>query len=333
MRASPVEIDWHTGLSIYSSESYLKTVSKEYGWIGGIENSGTLRCVLPYCVMRRSMFRLIRFTCETIVLAGEMGVEDERDFLDHVVEYFRSAGADLIIPATFNSLFRTYPDGSLAAPYGSHVIDLSQPEETLWNNLHQKHRNVIRNAIKKGLKIQNGIEHVDTANTLVRDSFRRSTKGFLNTLRLRIRMDDKSIKRQALGLGDHVKIFIAEYEGVIQGCAVIPFSSYCAYYMHGGSIAEPLTGAMNLLQWEAMRFFRELGVRYYNFVGARIDPEPGSKQAGLSMFKQRFGGELKRGYMWKYSFHPLKSAAYSLAVRLLRGGDIVDQERHKLKNV
>ena len=65
--------------------------------------------------------------------------------------------------------------------------------------------------------------------------------------------------------------------------------------MHGGSISKPLAGAMNLLQWEAMCFFRKLGVRYYNFVGTRIDPEPGSKQEGLSMFKQRFGGELKRG--------------------------------------
>ena len=48
------------------------------------------------------------------------------------------------------------------------------------------------------------------------------------------------------------------------------------------------------------------------------------------MFKERFGGQLFQGYMWKYSLRPLQYAAYSLAVRLLRGGDIVDAERHKL---
>lgn len=48
------------------------------------------------------------------------------------------------------------------------------------------------------------------------------------------------------------------------------------------------------------------------------------------MFKQRFGGQLVQGYMWKYSLHPLKFAVYSLAVRLLRSGDIVDYERRKL---
>lgn len=320
-------------MPIYSSESYLKTLSDEYGWIGGIKNSGKLCCVLPYCIIRMSIFRLVRFTSETIVIAGEMSVEEEKDFLNSVAGYFRSIGADLIIPGTFSSLFRTYPDGAVAAPYGSYIVDLARSEETLWNKVHPKHRNKIRNAIKKGVKIQEDNEHVNTACRLVQDSFRRSTKGVLNTLRLRIRMKDNSIKREMVGLGDNAKIFVAECEGIIQGCVVIHFSDYCAYYMHGGSIDEPITGATNLLQWEAMCFFRKLGIRYYNFVGTRINPEPGSKQEGLSMFKQRFGGELKRGYMWKYSFHPLKNYLYSIAAKGRSGGDIVDQERHKLGNV
>jgi hypothetical protein len=41
---------------------------------------------------------------------------------------------------------------------------------------------------------------------------------------------------------------------------------------------------------------------------------------------------LVEGYIWKYPIRPLKYAVYSLAVRFLRGGDIVDQEKHKLNN-
>ena len=55
-------------------------------------------------------------------------------------------GADVVIPATTNTIFRTYPDGATAAPYGSYVVDLTQTEEALWNKVHSKHRNVIRNA-------------------------------------------------------------------------------------------------------------------------------------------------------------------------------------------
>jgi hypothetical protein len=43
-------------------------------------------------------------------------------------------------------------------------------------------------------------------------------------------------------------------------CAVITFSEYSAYYIHGGSIPGPVTDALNLLHWEAMRLFRELGL-------------------------------------------------------------------------
>jgi lipid II:glycine glycyltransferase (peptidoglycan interpeptide bridge formation enzyme) len=238
-----------------------------------------------------------------------------------VVEYFRARGADLIIPGATNAIFRSYPDGATAAPYGTHIIDLTQSEETLWQNVHSKHKNVIRNAGKKGVRVLCGLEHTRAAYELVRETFKRSSMSF---------MDWKSFEKMVLGLGEHVRVFVAEHEGAIQGCAVIPFSQYGAYYVYGGTAAEPLTGASNLLQWEAIRFFRSAGVQRYDFCGARIDPEKGSKQAGLIMYKERFGPSLLTGYIWKQTLSPVKSSVYSLAIRFLRGGDIVDAEHHKL---
>lgn len=324
MRAIPVEINWNSELSVYASEQYLKAVSDEYGWIGGTDPSGKFRCILPYTIIRKAMVRMVRFRVETIPMGEELTAQEEKTFLNSVIEYFRSIGADIIIPATTNTIFRTYPDGAVAAPYGTHIIDLSQPEDTLWDKLHSKHRNVIRNAKKKGVQVLNGIEHADTAYRLVRDTFKRSALPF---------MGYDAFMRMVLGLGQNVKVFIADYQGSIQGCAVIPFSNHSAYYVYGGSIPEPLTGAMNLLQWEAIRQFHDLGVRRYDFCGVRINPEKGSKQAGLMMFKERFGPQLFQGYMWKCSLNPLKSAVYSVAIRLLRKGDIVDAERHKLSNL
>jgi len=212
----------------YTSKTYVnERLGLWIGWVGGIDNSERLGCILPYTVIRKGkIFRMVRFQVETIYLGQEFGVEEEKSFLNRIIKYFRSTGIDVIIPG-----------------------------------------------------------------------------------------------------------ILAEYEEVAQGCAVIPFSSYSGYYMDGGSISKPLSGAMNLLQWEGMCFFRKLGVRYYKFVGTRIDPEPGSKQEGLSMFKQRFSGELRRGYIWKYSFHPSKNYLYSIGTRTQSGGDIVDREKHKLGNV
>jgi hypothetical protein len=333
MKAERVEINWNSDLSVYASESFLRWVSNDYGWIGGIEDSGKVVCILPYSVIQKSLFRLVRFPVQTIPLERELAIEEEREFLNSTVEFFRSTGADLIIPATFNTVFRTYPDGAMVAPFGSYILDLRQPEETLWGNLHSKHRNVIRNAMKKGVKILGGMEHLETAYGLVRDSFMRSANGFMARMRTGFRLDYDAFKRQVLGLGENVKVFLAEFDGVAQGCAVVPFSQHSAYYMHGGSIPNPLTGATNLLQWEAIRQFRDLGVHRYDFFGARVDPEKGSKIEGIMKFKERFGGQFIKGYMWKYSFSPIKYFLYSKAVQVRSRGDVVDQEHHKLEPI
>ncbi|MBN1577303.1 MAG: peptidoglycan bridge formation glycyltransferase FemA/FemB family protein [Chitinispirillaceae bacterium] len=327
LKASPIKIAWNADLPIYASESFLKTVSNEYGWLGGIGESGKEVCVLPYAVISKAIFRLVRFTTETIWLNEEAGIEEEREFLNSVVDYFTTINADLIIPPTFTSLFRTYPEGAIAVPYGSYIVELSQSEETLWKNLHQKHRNVIRNALSKGVVVREGMEYLDTAYCLVRDSFRRSAKGFVPVLRQLIRNDAASFRNQQLGIRDNVKVFAADFNGIIQSCAVIHYSNHTAYYMHGGSIDRPQTGSNNLLQWESMRYFHGNGTRFYNFVGARINPKPGSKQEGIKNYKKRFGGRFTQGYMWKYPIRRLKYALYTMAAQMRSGGDVVDQER------
>ncbi len=322
--AKPIEFEWHSGISIYACESFMKNVGDEYGWLGGFDESGTLRCLLPYTIINRTLIRMVRFRVETIPLGGGIDGDEEKSFLNSVVEHFRSNGAHMIVPATNNTIFRTCPDGAVAAPYGTYVINLDQTEENLWLNLHSKHRNVVRNAIKSGVEIKSGSEYTDVAYNLVRDTLKRTKLGF---------MKYEAFKRYIVSFGINIRIYVAYYKGSLQGCAIIPFSDYSAYYVYGGSVPAPLTGAINLLHWEAIRQFRDLGVKRYDFVGVRINPKKGSKQEGLMKFKQRFGGKLIFGYMWKYSIDKVRYKVYSIAIRLLRGGDIVDLERHKLNDV
>lgn len=322
LEARAVPINWHPGLSIYASESSLKTAGDEYGWLGGFDGAEKLRCVLPYTIIRRTVLRLVRFRAATIRIGEELSLEEEKSFLNSVVEHFRLHGASMIIPAPANVIFRVYPDGATAAPYGSYIVDLTQPEEALWNKIHSKHRNVIRNATKKGIEVQTGLEHLDDAYELIRDTLKRSRLGF---------MSRDEFRQMVAGFGENIQIIIARYEGCVQGCAVLPFSQYGAYYVYGGSVASPITGAMNLLHWEAIKLFKGLGAERYDFFGVRINPEKGSKQHGLMAFKERFGGGLLEGYMWKYPLKTLPCLAYSIGIRALRGGDIVDQEKHNLQ--
>jgi hypothetical protein len=324
IEAIRVPIDWHPGLSIYASEPFLRSVGDEYGWIGGVDSSQKLRCILPYTIIKKAFFRMARFRVETILLDDGLDVEMEKSFLNSAIDCLRSLGADMIIPASNNTIFRTYPDGAVAAPYGSFVVDLRPDEEVLWRNVHPKHRNKIRIASKACVEVKTGLDYLERSYELLKETLERSSLGFLRYA---------SFKRLVLGLSDNVELFVAKHDGVVQGCAVVFFSDHAAYYVYGGSIAKPQTGAMNLLHWEIMLHFRKAGVRYYDFVGVRVDPEEESKQHGLMMFKQRFGGRLVKGYMWKYCFNRFKFEFYCHAVRLLRGGDIVDLEHHKLRDM
>ena len=323
IRAKPVGIDWHPGLSIFASEAFLKAVGDEYGWLGGIDDAGRLRCVLPYTVVRKGIFRIVRFRVATIPLEEGIQLEEEKSFLNSVVAHFRSLGLDVIIPATTNTIFRTYPDGADAAPYGTYIVDLTQPEETLWRNISRSTRHNINTARKEGVRIRSGFEHLDASYPLVRETLKRSNLPF---------MSYDAFKRYALGLGENGKLMIAEHGGVIQSCDLFAFSKNCAYAIYGGNLARQQQGANKLILWEAICWFRQLGIPRFDLVGARINPDKGSKQEAINLFKERFGASLTQGYMWKYPLRPLRALAYTLAARWLKGGDIVDQERHKMQD-
>lgn len=323
MKAKPIPINWHAGLPIFASESFLKAVGDEYGWLGGFDDTDSLRCILPFTIIRKVIFRMVRFRVETIQVGQGFSIEEERAFLNSVIEYFRAKGADMIIPATTNTIFRTFPDGADAAPYGSYIIDLTKSEEEIWRNIDRIMRQNIKSAIKNGVTIRDGSDDLEAAHKLIVETFQRSKLPF---------MGYREFINFIRGLGNNSKILIADCNGIPQSYAVFGYSDYCAYAIYAGNIDNQQQGANKLLYWEAIRLFKGLGIQRYDFVGARINPEKGSKQDAINALKRRFGSKLKQGYIWKYSIKPLQYKLYCIAAKWRSGGDIVDAERHKMND-
>jgi len=322
INVEPIKIQWDASLPIFAKEEFLRAVGDECGWLGGVDQSGSLRCVLPYTILRRAGLRMVRFRNEPIPRGDGLDVHEETIFLNSVVQHFRDTRADVIVPASNNAIFRTYPDGAEAAPYGTYAIDLQQPEHVLWANMSSKTRQHVRGALKSGIVIREGAEFLEPAYDLIRETFRRSKTPF---------MDRTAFERFVRGLGEHAKLLRAEHHGVVQSYCLFAFSSPCAYAIYAGNLLQQ-HGANELLEWEAIRLFRALGVRKFDYYGARISPQKGSKQDGINVHKIRMGAKLFEGYMWKYSIRPWRAWLYSVSVRMLRGGDIVGQEAHKLKD-
>lgn len=324
LKAVPVPIQWHPDLPIFACEAFLNTIGNEYGWLSGIDNAGNQRCILPYVVVQRIGFRMIRFPVETIPVSQPLDVQEEESFLNSSISHFRFYRADLVLPPANTALFRAYPNGAVSAPYGTVVNDLTLPEDLLYRAISRNHRRGIRAAQEAGVEIKTGMEYLEVAHAIISATLRKGGIRFKSL---------EEFRSTISALGENVKIFVATHNNSIQGCHVDAFSRHTGYAWYGGMVEEPVLGSMPLLTWESMKQFKALRVQRFNFSGARVNPEKGSKQDGIRNFKLSFGGSLVHGWTWKCAIDPLKYRAYCAGVRCLRGGDIVDIERSRLASL
>jgi len=73
---------------------------------------------------------------------------------------------------------------------------------------------------------------------------------------------------------------------------------------------------------------KESGVNKYDLVGVRIGNNDPALE-GVFRFKKGFGGELKKGFLWKTDINPLKAKMYDLLIKIKHPNnkykDIIDQ--------
>lgn len=324
LRASAVPIVWQPALPIVASDAFLSAAGDEYGWIGGSDEHGVVHCILPYTVTRKMGMRMVRFRHETLALQAPLSIEEERTFLNSVVEHLRLKRMDLIAPAANTALFRAFPDGAASAPYGTIIKDLTLSQDELLAEMDAGCRKNIRRAARAGVEVTTGAQYLRSAYEMTRETMARSGAKLKSW---------PELEGLFSALGQYGCVFVARHQGSIQASLLCAFSPHSAYTLYGGTAASPVQGAMHLLHWEVMRHFRSLGVARFNFTGVRINPTAGSKQEGILTFKMRFGGTLSQGCTWKYSLAPWKFKAYSMAMQLLSGGDVVDIESRKLQPV
>lgn len=309
-------------LPVLATEAFLSLKSYDYGYV--ISDN----FLLPfYCTTKVGIKRAF-FTTATIALTTETSIDDEKRFLSEAITACRKHAIAMIDVPMVNALFNTYPDKAISAEFGSYIVDLGVDEETLLKNLHSKHRNVVKKAQKDGVVIKTSHEYKDICLSLIADTYQRQHKPF---------NEHAYITRMTERLNENISFYIAEKEGIIQGCAVFLWNKeHSCNYLFGGSIPRPSTGSLNLLQYQAMLDMKQNGVKTYDFFGARVQPEKNSKLEGIQRFKSRFGAELKTGYLWKYDINPGKARMFRLLMKIrliLKGksykGDIIDQERKR----
>ena len=278
--------------------------------------------------VKKYFFRSLQLPTEPYVWSAE---SINLSFLDDIVVCCQKSPirVDWVGPCSVTALFSYAPKCSISIPFGSYILDLGRTEDSLWDGLHSKHRNVVRRAQKNNVIIKyGGLELLDDYLQVEKMTWERSN----------MKLSLEKVYRDLFEkFPSSTVIFVAYYEGVIQGGAIFVFNSAMAYYLYGASRNSPVTGAMNLLQWEAINYFKNQGVKKYSFVGCRINEDPESKYHGIQEFKKRFGGTLFVGRMFKVILNSKKYRLYGWLKKIKNHGhpvlDIIDQEIDKWNGI
>lgn len=252
--------------------------------------------ILIVSIRKKYLFKYASIPSECF--AFENSDDDELQiFLDDSMTLLkRKYKLQWVGPTENQALFSMKPQGSISIPFGSHIIDLTLDTDQLWSNLHSKHRNVIRKGQKDGLEIKvgNSPELMDIYIQLDKETWARSN----------IKSNTKELVERMLNFArNNTVIYLVYKDGIPQGGAVFFWNACRSYYLFGASIDKPYTGSMNLLHWQAILDMKQRGVREYSFVGCRINEDVDSKSHTIQRFKERFGGPVRQGYMFKYIFN------------------------------
>jgi hypothetical protein len=312
------------------SPDYLSAVAKKrFGRAGifAIDVRGAC-CLVPAVLFKRKFLKVVTLLAPpSDYTGGKLPPGQELEALHTLADHLRRSGLAHRITQPSNwSLFQIAPKGGIAVPFGSYVLSLTVGIEVIWQNLHQKHRNVIRRAEREGVAIAHGPSQLAPFLALYNATMHRNDMSH----------ESQSFFEDLLQSDDFNVFCGVAYVGQRPVAALFaPYNSYGAYYLFGGTSEKIGTnGANNLLHFEAIRNFVGQGAQFYDFVGARIGDVPDKRLEGIQRFKSRFGAALHQGILWKQDLSMMNCIAYDAlsalrnrAKKRVRAMDIIDQER------
>ena len=289
-------------LPVIATEGMLRSRSDDWGWFV------TRNYLLPFYIDKKFIFRRLVFTSEPLKREDSLTLDDEKAFLNEVVDYCKThLKIDFIAKAQITAVFQSFPDDADIVPWGTMVVDLTKSEEELFNGFERKCRNIIRRSIKLGTTVEE-TDDLDLVYETVRNTLKRQKNSNLAPRSFFI-----NLKKN---LNNNIKYYIAKNNGKMQGVGVILFDNNKGYAYYAGSSERPVPGSINLMHYEIMKDLMKKGIKEYDFVGVRTNVQQDTKHAAIRRFKERFNPKLIEGYAFRVIIKPFKFALYNVAVKL-----------------
>ena len=183
------------------------------------------------------------------------------------------------------------------------LVDLSEDEDIIWKGISKRTREYIRRAEATGVVVELGGDErsLDSYYELHLQTYRR-TGVVPHPIEY-----FKTIWERFVPEG-HSRILLAVIDGKVEaGLNVAVYKGAGCYWTGASSPAGQTFRANHFLQWQAMRWLKSSGARWYETGEAHFGTAA-NKYRGISNFKQKFGGMLVPFYKGRL---PLDSSARS----------------------
>ena len=177
------------------------------------------------------------------------------------------------------------------------LLDLTQSEEDLLKNMHQKTRYNIRVAEKHGVSIieDNSDEAFEeylrlTQETTKRQGFFAHTEKYHRLMWETLRSNQEKSSNEILT----AHLFLAKYKNETLAAWILFIFKDTLYYPYGSSSSKfRETMASNLMMWEVIKFGKKLGLKKFDMWGAlSSEPSKNDPWYGFHRFKEGYGPKL-----------------------------------------
>lgn len=192
-------------------------------------------------------------------------------------------------------------------------IDLKKSVDELWNNVDKDGRWGVNRARKENLTISFSENSDDEIN------FYELYKQTIISNRL-IPKDYSELKK------DIDKLFLCKKEGkIIAGAAIKIQDKKTILFLNASNPEFLKYQPNNLLYWEIIRWSKENGFAIFDLGGYQLNTEKGSKLYEINKFKLRWGGEIRKYYI--YDENPF----YILGRKIIRNFPRIKKIREGIK--
>ncbi len=167
------------------------------------------------------------------------------------------------------------------------VLPINRAEEEILSQMRKTTRYLVRKGLREGLYIEKRTDEAAIEDfwpiymkTAAREKFTPFSKQYIA---------DEFTNFNKTGKAIFLFAKIKNSRPCL-AAALILFTQSTAFYHQGASIHSKIP-ATYLLQWEAIREAKKRGCRFYNFWGIYRENRTPKSWAGLTLFKQGFGGQ------------------------------------------